>query len=135
MAPSETAIAPRASVGRSKLLEIFLIDINKAGTTIILTTHYLEEAENLCRNIAIIDNGTIIENTKMEHLLKKLETPCWSINLKFTRCFEFSRELSSNSDEENVGNGPSRSAAPGPEAVSLATADSLVTMQVLVRVS
>ena len=38
----------------------FLIDINKGGTTIILTTHYLEEAENLCRNIAIIDNGTIL---------------------------------------------------------------------------
>ena len=57
----------------------FLIDINKAGTTIILTTHYLEEAENLCRNIAIIDNGTIIENTKMEHLLKKLENQVFTI--------------------------------------------------------
>ena len=57
----------------------FLIDINEAGTTIILTTHYLEEAENLCRNIAIIDNGTIIENTKMEHLLKKLENQVFTI--------------------------------------------------------
>ena len=57
----------------------FLIDINKAGTTIILTTHYLEEAENLCRNIAIIDNGAIIENTKMEHLLKKLENQVFTI--------------------------------------------------------
>jgi len=57
----------------------FLIDINKAGTTIILTTHYLEEAENLCRNIAIIDNGTIIEDTKMEHLLKKLENQVFTI--------------------------------------------------------
>ena len=57
----------------------FLIDINKAGTTIILTTHYLEEAENLCRNIAIIDNGAIIENTKMEHLLKKLENQVFVI--------------------------------------------------------
>ena len=45
----------------------FLIDINQAGTTIILTTHYLEEAENLCRNIAIIDEGQIIENTKMSN--------------------------------------------------------------------
>ena len=44
----------------------FLIDINKAGTTIILTTHYLEEAENLCRNIAIIDEGQIIEKYKDE---------------------------------------------------------------------
>ena len=48
----------------------FLIEINKSGTTIILTTHYLEEAENLCRNIAIIDNGQIIENTKMDLLLQ-----------------------------------------------------------------
>lgn len=57
----------------------FLIDINKNGTTIILTTHYLEEAENLCRNIAIIDNGTIIENTKMDKLLQKLENQVFTI--------------------------------------------------------
>ena len=57
----------------------FLIDINKAGTTIILTTHYLEEAENLCRNIAIIDEGQIIENTKMSNLLKQLENQVFSI--------------------------------------------------------
>ncbi|MGA1008397.1 MAG: ABC transporter ATP-binding protein, partial [Sedimenticolaceae bacterium] len=43
----------------------FLKEINQAGTTIILTTHYLEEAESLCRNIAIIDKGVIIENTSM----------------------------------------------------------------------
>lgn len=52
----------------------FLQDINKSGTTIILTTHYLEEAENLCRNIAIIDQGDIVENTSMRALLKKLDT-------------------------------------------------------------
>ena len=57
----------------------FLIDINKSGTTIILTTHYLEEAENLCRNIAIIDNGAIIENTKMDDLLQKLENQVFTI--------------------------------------------------------
>ncbi len=51
----------------------FLRRINKAGTTIILTTHYLEEAESLCRNIAIIDHGEIIENTSMKALLKKLD--------------------------------------------------------------
>ena len=51
----------------------FLIDINNAGTTIILTTHYLEEAENLCKNIAIIDEGKIIENTSMSQLLKQLD--------------------------------------------------------------
>ena len=57
----------------------FLIDINNAGTTIILTTHYLEEAENLCRNIAIIDEGQIIENTKMSNLLQQLENQVFSI--------------------------------------------------------
>ena len=57
----------------------FLIEINKSGTTIILTTHYLEEAENLCRNIAIIDNGQIIENTKMDLLLQQLENQIFTI--------------------------------------------------------
>ncbi|MDX3773155.1 ABC transporter ATP-binding protein [Chromatiaceae bacterium AAb-1] len=50
----------------------FLRNINQQGVTIILTTHYLEEAETLCRNIAIIDNGQIIENTSMKALLGKL---------------------------------------------------------------
>lgn len=52
----------------------FLQDINRSGTTIILTTHYLEEAESLCRNLAIIDKGEIVENTSMRALLKKLDT-------------------------------------------------------------
>lgn len=51
----------------------FLQEINEQGTTIILTTHYLEEAEMLCRNIAIINQGTIVENTNMKTLLKKLD--------------------------------------------------------------
>lgn len=51
----------------------FLTGINKAGTTIILTTHYLEEAEQLCRNIAIIDEGEIIENTSIKKLLAELD--------------------------------------------------------------
>jgi len=51
----------------------FLTDLNKRGTTIILTTHYLEEAENLCRNVAIIDEGEIIEYTSMSNILKQLE--------------------------------------------------------------
>ncbi|GAA5442153.1 putative ABC transporter ATP-binding protein YadG [Microbulbifer sp. NBRC 101763] len=50
----------------------FLEQINAQGTTIILTTHYLEEAESLCRNIAIIDKGTIVENTSIKSLLKTL---------------------------------------------------------------
>jgi len=50
----------------------FLKEINQAGTTIILTTHYLEEAESLCRNIAIIDKGVIIENTSMISMLRRL---------------------------------------------------------------
>lgn len=51
----------------------FLQAINEAGTTIILTTHYLEEAETLCRNIGIIDAGHIIEDTKMSTVLRKLQ--------------------------------------------------------------
>ena len=51
----------------------FLREINAKGTTVILTTHYLEEAEQMCRNIAIIDQGVIVENTSMKALLGKLQ--------------------------------------------------------------
>lgn len=51
----------------------FLTKLNAEGTTIILTTHYLEEAESLCRNIAILDKGQVIENTDMRSLLAKLQ--------------------------------------------------------------
>lgn len=50
----------------------FLQEINAAGTTIILTTHYLEEAESLCRNVAIIDQGKIVENTSIKSLIQQL---------------------------------------------------------------
>lgn len=52
----------------------FLGDLNSKGTTIILTTHYLEEAESLCRNIAIIDHGELVANTSMKKLLHQLPT-------------------------------------------------------------
>ena len=52
----------------------FLTEINEQGTTIILTTHYLEEAEQLCRNIAIIAEGNIVENTSMKLLLAELDS-------------------------------------------------------------
>ena len=59
----------------------FLEEMNKAGTTIILTTHYLEEAESLCRNIAIIDHGEIVENTSMRALLGQLTTETFVVDL------------------------------------------------------
>jgi len=51
----------------------YLSKLNADGTTIILTTHYLEEAESLCRNIAILDKGQVVENTDMRSLLAKLQ--------------------------------------------------------------
>ena len=59
----------------------FLSDINNNGTTIILTTHYLEEAENLCRNVAIIDDGLIIEDTLMSNLLRQLKQETFVLNI------------------------------------------------------
>lgn len=56
-------------------------EVNKQGTTIILTTHYLEEAESLCRNIAIIDQGEIVENTDMKSLLAKLHVNHFVLDL------------------------------------------------------
>ena len=63
----------------------FLRNINQQGTTIILTTHYLEEAENLCRNIAIIDGGRIIEEDSMANVLRKLQTEVFVFNLRKSR--------------------------------------------------
>lgn len=60
----------------------FLQRINGEGTTIILTTHYLEEAENLCRNIAIIDHGCIVEDSDMAGLLAKLKVNRFILELK-----------------------------------------------------
>jgi ABC-2 type transport system ATP-binding protein len=60
----------------------FMRKINADGTTIILTTHYLEEAENLCRSIAIIDGGRIIENDLMGNVLRKLTLETFVLNLR-----------------------------------------------------
>jgi ABC-2 type transport system ATP-binding protein len=60
----------------------FLRNINEQGTTIILTTHYLEEAENLCRNVAIIEGGRIIERDTMANVLRKLQTEIFVFNLR-----------------------------------------------------
>ncbi|WP_456377160.1 ABC transporter ATP-binding protein [Thiolapillus sp.] len=60
----------------------FMQEINRAGTTIILTTHYLEEAENLCRNIAIIDCGYIVENSSMKDLLQRLHRQVFILSLR-----------------------------------------------------
>ena len=59
----------------------FLKDLNDKGTTIILTTHYLEEAEMLCRNIGIIQHGELVENTSMKSLLSKLKSETFILDL------------------------------------------------------
>ncbi|MGG4664058.1 ABC transporter ATP-binding protein [Providencia vermicola] len=59
----------------------FLKNLNAQGTTIILTTHYLEEAEMLCRNIGIIQHGELVENTSMKQLLSKLESETFIFDL------------------------------------------------------
>jgi ABC-2 type transport system ATP-binding protein len=60
----------------------FLKRINDEGTTIILTTHYLEEAESLCRNIAIINHGTIVEDARTRDLLTRLQVETFELNLR-----------------------------------------------------
>jgi len=60
----------------------FIKGINQGGTTVILTTHYLEEAESLCRNIAIIDHGQIIKNTDMKSLLATLDVETFVLDLR-----------------------------------------------------
>ncbi len=69
---------------RRSMWELFR-EINAAGTTIILTTHYLEEAESLCRNIAIIDEGRIIENDSMANVVRKLHVEVFVLSLAVAR--------------------------------------------------
>ena len=60
----------------------FVREINDNGTTVILTTHYLEEAESLCRNIAIIDHGEIVQDTDMKSLLATLDIETFVLDLR-----------------------------------------------------
>jgi ABC-2 type transport system ATP-binding protein len=60
----------------------YLRDLNARGTAIILTTHYLEEAESLCRHIGIIDEGELIESTSMKHLLSQLDVETFVLDIK-----------------------------------------------------
>ncbi|MEM7280170.1 MAG: ABC transporter ATP-binding protein [Pseudomonadota bacterium] len=71
----------------------FLTETNRNGTTIILTTHYLEEAENLCRTVAIIDGGAIIEHDRMDNVLRKLSVETFVLTLR--------EEISACPDIEN----------------------------------
>ena len=74
---------PTASVDIEvrRMMWDFLVELNRKGTTIILTTHYLEEAERLCRHIAIIDGGRIIEHSSTRQLLEKLDTESFTLYL------------------------------------------------------
>ncbi|MDG2117783.1 MAG: ABC transporter ATP-binding protein [Gammaproteobacteria bacterium] len=76
----------------------FLSELNQSGTTIILTTHYLEEAEQLCRNIAIIDGGRIVEHCSMKKLLAQLDSHTYVIELSdpMTGDIEFGSLVSSS---------------------------------------
>ena len=60
--------------------------INAAGTTIILTTHYLEEAEQMCKNIAIINHGTIVQQSSMNALLRESQTESFVLDLSLPAC-------------------------------------------------
>jgi ABC-2 type transport system ATP-binding protein len=75
----------------------YLKFLNDNGTTIILTTHYLEEAENLCKNIAIIDDGKILENSSMKNFLSQLKNEKFILYTeeKFLKIFLESRNFNS----------------------------------------
>lgn len=76
----------------------FLQELNEAGTTIILTTHYLEEAEMLCRNIGIIQSGELIENTSMKELLSKLQSETFILDLAPTENYPVIKGYESSFD-------------------------------------
>ncbi len=77
----------------------FLRELNQQGITIILTTHYLEEAEMLCRNIAIIDGGEIVEDTSMKKLLAQLDIETFVFDIKVGSSIEQLKQLAQQSQE------------------------------------
>ncbi len=72
----------------------FLRELNKSGKTIILTTHYFEEAEQLCRNVAIIDKGAILVNTPMKQLLKTLDKETYIFDVKSGKLPQSTKDFS-----------------------------------------
>ncbi|WP_395373081.1 ABC transporter ATP-binding protein [Marinicella sp. W31] len=79
----------------------FVEEISNNGTTIILTTHYLEEAEQLCKNIAIIDHGEIVRNTTIRELLKTLDVETFIFDLNKTPSEDLLKSLGAIAREEN----------------------------------
>ncbi len=71
----------------------FLRQINDEGTTIVLTTHYLEEAENLCRNIAIIDHGRVVHDSSMRSLLRGLQKETYVLDIECDAGLDLAQEL------------------------------------------
>lgn len=78
----------------------FVKEINEAGTTIILTTHYLEEAEQLCKNIAIINHGEIIKNTTIKDLLKTLDEETFIFDLQQSPNEDILKQLNADKIDE-----------------------------------
>ncbi|TEW52426.1 ABC transporter ATP-binding protein [Psychromonas algicola] len=80
----------------------FLTDLNKQGVTIILTTHYLEEAENLCRNIGIIDKGELVINTSMKKLLSRLDSETFILDVDSSSNLPSSEHFKLTAIDENT---------------------------------
>ncbi|SEL19848.1 ABC-2 type transport system ATP-binding protein [Colwellia chukchiensis] len=80
----------------------FLRELNQQGITIILTTHYLEEAEMLCRNIAIIDSGIIVENTDMKSLLAKLDIETFVFDLKPSTALQSFKQFNARAVDDHT---------------------------------
>jgi len=80
----------------------FLRELNQQGITIILTTHYLEEAEMLCRNIAIIDGGVIVENTNMKSLLAQLDMETFVFDLDSCKKTPVLNDVTYRVKDENI---------------------------------